>query len=477
MHRKRIGAARVGGTAMAATLLLSSQLASAPQAAAADNSCAQNSFKRTFYNNATFSGTPVRTDCDNVIDQTWWGSPIAGMPSNNFTVRWELTRNFGSGGPFTFAVSATDGVRVYLDGVRKIDLWKGTGDAARPGVVNLTVSPSVRTIRVDYVNWTGAAKVKFAYVPRTSPTYDKTRPWMPDVLSWLYDPKTRKTTAVVIPNVEMDLAGYALYRRPVGVYTWTQVGWSSGPSVTQTTANPDDRTPFIYEVRAVDRAGNMSSGLDTRITPLPEVGRVTGAYNQTTGRVRLRWSQSYAPHFDHYTVLSYDKVDGGHAWVPLGTTEEATWVTEPIPADGQVRHYRVLATNDGGTTTLSPVGLDTDADNEVALAIPDGYVPVQPILLALEHCEGGVRVTVTDVMPAVLRDYVAFDVERRELGTTTWSGGMSIHPDRDSDIATGTMCDVRPSDGRTYEYRARTFNGIGDYSPYTEVHSITMPRG
>ncbi|MET9735123.1 PA14 domain-containing protein [Streptomyces sp. NPDC006458] len=475
MQRKRFSATQVGGSVMAATLVLGGHLAAAPQAAAADDNCPQNSFKRTFYNNATFSGTPVRTDCDDVIDQTWPGSPTAGVPSDDFTVRWELTRDFGSGGPFTFAVSATDGVRVYLNGALKIDLWKGTGDTARPRVVNLTVSQSVSTIRVDYRNWTGAAKVKFGYAPRTSPKIDKTRPRTPDA-SWVYDPKTRKTTASGMANYEMDLAGYALYRRPVGVYTWTKVGSSSVNRVTQTTPNPDDRTPFVYEVRAVDRAGNMSGGMDKRIFPVPEVGLVRGSYDQTTGKVKLRWGKSYASHLDHYTVMAYEKVDGGHAWVPLGTTTEEVWLTDPVPADGQVHHYRVLATNTAGTTTLSPAGLDPEADNEVALALPDGYVPVQPISLTLDHCQNGVQVTVTDGMPIVLHEFIYFDVERRELGTDTWSWDMSINPRWDSDITTATMCERLPSDGRTYEYRARASFGDNEHSPYSEVKSITMPR-
>ncbi|MFJ5779113.1 PA14 domain-containing protein [Streptomyces sp. NPDC093094] len=459
---------------MAATLLLGSQLATAPHAAAADDSCPRNTFKRTFYKNTSFSGTPVRTDCDGVIDQSWPGSPVAGMPSDDFGVRWEMTRDFGSGGPFTLAVSATDGVRVYVDGVRKIDLWKNTGDTARPGVVNLTIGGH-STIRVDYANWSGAAKAKFAYVPRTSPKIDKTRPQIP-YADWSYDPRTRKTTASGMSNTEMDLAEYALYRRPVGVYTWTKVGSSSVDRVTQTNPNPDDRTPFVYEVRAVDRAGNMSGGMDKRISPLPAVERVRGSYDQTTGKVKLRWAKSYEPHLDHYTVLAHEKVDGGHAWVPLGTTTEDVWLTDPVPADGQVRHYRVLATNTAGTTTLSPAGLDPDADNEVALPLPDGYIPVQPVSLSLDHCPSGVQVTVTDGMPRVLHDYISFDIERRELGTSTWKWDMNISPRQDSEITTAVMCERLPSDGRTYEYRARADFGDNEHSPYSETRSITVPR-
>ncbi|WTF36834.1 hypothetical protein OG973_19385 [Streptomyces cyaneofuscatus] len=49
-------------------------------------------------------------DCDAAIDQYWGkGAPVSGVPSDNFGVRWPVTHDFGSGGPFTFTASAQDG--------------------------------------------------------------------------------------------------------------------------------------------------------------------------------------------------------------------------------------------------------------------------------------------------------------------------------------------------------------------------------
>ncbi|WP_067053506.1 hypothetical protein [Streptomyces sp. FXJ1.172] len=79
----------------------------------------------------------MRTDCDGAIGESWSGSPVTGVPKDNFGVRWSVTRDFGSGGPFTLAVSATDGIRVSMDGYRQIDMWYGTGDTARPANLNL----------------------------------------------------------------------------------------------------------------------------------------------------------------------------------------------------------------------------------------------------------------------------------------------------------------------------------------------------
>ncbi|MDT7847932.1 hypothetical protein RQC66_45255, partial [Streptomyces justiciae] len=73
--------------------------------ASAATTCTSPVFKRQFFANTTFSGTPKKTDCDTTIDQSWTGAPVSGLPSNNFGVRWSVTRDFGSGGPFSLAAS------------------------------------------------------------------------------------------------------------------------------------------------------------------------------------------------------------------------------------------------------------------------------------------------------------------------------------------------------------------------------------
>ncbi|MFE9495962.1 PA14 domain-containing protein [Streptomyces collinus] len=476
MHHKSLHAARAGG--VLSVVLLGGLVAAAPQAAGADGGCSTNVYKRTFYKNTSFSGSPVRTDCDSAISQSWSGSPAAGVPSNNFGVRWSVTRDFGSGGPFSFTASATDGVRVYLDGVRKIDLWKNTGDTARSKGVDVTVPSGRHTLRVDYVNWTGAAKVKYTYAPRTSATYDRTKPLAPTGVKTAYDTKTRRTTVSWSANKEMDLASYGLYRRPVGSSTWTKVTTTTARSHTDPLVNPDDRTPYYYEVRAKDKAGNTSSGsTDTIVRPLPVVTSVTGTYDKATGKVTLKWPLNTEPHFDHYTVLSNDKVEGSYEWVPLGTTKGNTWTTDPVVPDGEWRHYRILVTNDGGTTTYNPPWLSAGATNELWLEIPDGIAPAYAPELTLGTCADGVRATATDYTPAPIRDFTGFEIERRVAETGAWSVVLHQGFDPRQSNATAGLCDRLPADGLTYEYRARSYDAAGNYSPYSDVRAVTVPQG
>ncbi|MGJ5953571.1 PA14 domain-containing protein [Streptomyces neyagawaensis] len=164
--------------------------------------CAPSVFKRQMFANTSFSGTPLTTDCDSAIDQDWGtDAPAPGLPDDHFGVRWSVTRDFGSGGPFTLVASGRDGgVRVYVDGRLRIDLrGEVHGDVptpdASPGApavptpgsspgatavptpvstygpvpvsrsVDLTIPSGRHTLRVDYVNRSGAAEVAFTAVP------------------------------------------------------------------------------------------------------------------------------------------------------------------------------------------------------------------------------------------------------------------------------------------------------------------------
>lgn len=228
--------------------------------ASAAVSCTSPVFTRQFYANTTFSGTPKKTDCDSVIDQNWGtGAPVSGVPSNNFGVRWSVTRDFGSGGPFAFTVSSQDGVRVYLDNVRKVDLWKNVSSSVNK-TVNVTVPSGKHTLRVDFVNWTGNANVKYAYTPRTTAGTDKVKPLSPTGPVVSYSATTGAAKFTWSKNKEMDLANYRVFRRLKGEsYGSKPLATTTATSYTDSTL-PKTGASYYYEARAVDKAGNVSGG-------------------------------------------------------------------------------------------------------------------------------------------------------------------------------------------------------------------------
>ncbi|MEI5526587.1 PA14 domain-containing protein [Streptomyces brasiliscabiei] len=251
-------------TATAAAVVLATSaglLTAATTTASAAPSCASPVFKRQFYGNVSFSGTPKKTDCDTRISENWGTkAPASGLPKDRFGVRWTVTRDFGSGGPFTFTAAAQDGIRVYVDGKLKIDLWKNVS-ATQKKTLNLTIPSGKHTLRVDHVNWTGAANVSFAYAPRTTASVDKVAPLAPTGTSVTYDRSTRKARLTWSGNKEMDLAGYRVYRRLKGDPFGTKALAATGATTTSYTDTPPPTGgTYYYEVRAHDKAGNTSTG-------------------------------------------------------------------------------------------------------------------------------------------------------------------------------------------------------------------------
>ncbi|GGJ49911.1 hypothetical protein GCM10010121_071300 [Streptomyces brasiliensis] len=251
------------GRMAASTVVLSvigTALSALAAPASAATTCASPVYKRQFYANTTFSGTPKKTDCDSTISENWrTGAPATGLPKDNFAIRWTVTRDFGSGGPFALPVSTQDGTRVYLDGTRKVDLWKNVSATVKK-TPDITVPAGTHTLRIDYVNWTGAANVSFAYQLRTSATVDKVKPLTPKGTSATYDRTTGTAKLTWTKNKEMDIAGYRVNRRLKGT------SFGSKPLATTTSTSytdsslPKTGASYYYEVRAYDKAGNESAG-------------------------------------------------------------------------------------------------------------------------------------------------------------------------------------------------------------------------
>nr|WP_089100112.1 PA14 domain-containing protein [Streptomyces hyaluromycini] len=277
------------GTAAVAVVLATAGtlLGSTAVTASAATTCASPVFKRELFANTTFKGTPKKTDCDSAISESWSGAPASGLPKDNFGVRWTVTRDFGSGGPFALAASGLDGIRVYLDGTRRIDLWKNTTKTVAK-TVNVTVPKGRHTLRVDYANWTGAAKAKFTYTPSTSAAVDKVKPLTPLDPLVSYDSGSNTTKLSWTKNQELDLAGYRVYRRLRGSTGWTRLTTTTATSYTDTP--PATGAVYYYEVRAYDKAGNESAGTaDQSVTSITLAAPTGLGWSVTDTTATVTW--------------------------------------------------------------------------------------------------------------------------------------------------------------------------------------------
>jgi beta-glucosidase len=77
-----------------------------------------------YYSNQTLSGSPTLCRDDAVIGFNWGsGTPKSGFPSDHFSIRWTQQVNFNSGN-HVFTVGSDDGSRLYIDGVKVLDMWR-----------------------------------------------------------------------------------------------------------------------------------------------------------------------------------------------------------------------------------------------------------------------------------------------------------------------------------------------------------------
>ncbi|WAZ23052.1 PA14 domain-containing protein [Streptomyces cinnabarinus] len=336
------------GTAAAVVLATTAALLTAVAApASAAVTCTSPVFKRTFYANTTFSGTPRKTDCDSAIDQNWGtGAPASGLPANGFGVRWTLNRDFGSGGPFTLSASGLDGIRVYVDGLLRINLWKNVSTTVSK-TVDLDLAKGKHTLRVEYVNWTGSAKVRFGYAPRTSATVDKVAPLTPAGAAVSYDQATGKAKTAWARNKEMDLAGYRVYRRVKGgSFPGTPLATTTSTSYTDGTL-PATGAGYEYAVRAYDKAGNVSPWTAAlpvttadRTAPGVPAGLSTGSEPQG---LRVGWDAVEGA--SSYRVYRADTADGTYTRVASGSADS---YLDTTAAEGATYHYRVSSLDAAG---------------------------------------------------------------------------------------------------------------------------------
>ncbi|WP_433890493.1 PA14 domain-containing protein [Streptomyces sp. CA-111067] len=472
-------------TAVAVTLaggLVAGVTSSASAASAA--SCATNTYTRQFFANTVFSGAAKRTDCDASIAENWGtNSPgVAGVGPDSFGVRWSVNRDFGSGGPFTFAASGQDGIRVYLDGVRKIDLWKN-GATTVSKTVDLTVPKGTHTLRVDYVNWNGAAAVNFGYTPGGS-GWDHFPPLAPAGLKVVYDKGTHSATLTWAPNKEMDLASY-----PYQVYRQIgDSGWdlASGPINKTTWTDPDvsqDGRLRQYTVEAEDRVGNVSvrasaltvSPPDTTVptAPVLAVNHKTG----TASSLDIGWDQPV-------NNTQQELLGGGTLALYRATgdtlgdhPEQIATLTAASPSVDD--YVDALPAFDGTTYTYSAAVTDAAGNvspmSKSVTVTPDSVPP--PALTGLTATPRADGVVLSWDLPAESGlSYTAFRVIHRPDGSihsdsTGCQDLGSAYPGED--VPNALLCAGAP-DGETVTFAVVALDRWDNHIAWTDAPTVTV---
>lgn len=100
------------------------------------------------------------------IDFDWGAaSPGAGVPADDFSVRWVGQLEAPTAGAYQFQTNSDDGVRLWVNGQLVIDNWTGHGPTLdTSAVVNLAAGQRV-SIVLEYQEYTGGATIQLRWKP------------------------------------------------------------------------------------------------------------------------------------------------------------------------------------------------------------------------------------------------------------------------------------------------------------------------
>ncbi len=116
-----------------------------------------NVWNGEYYANANLSGDPAyTTSSERRVEFDWGEGAPAGLPVNNFSVRW--TGHWGfEAGEYTFFAYVDDGIRLYLDGQSVLDQW-GPGAGLREATVNVATG-GLHKLELEYFEGVGNAAI------------------------------------------------------------------------------------------------------------------------------------------------------------------------------------------------------------------------------------------------------------------------------------------------------------------------------
>ncbi|GGG38012.1 hypothetical protein GCM10011378_12870 [Hymenobacter glacieicola] len=118
-----------------------------------------------YFTNGSLAGAPALQRVDGAIDFRWGiAAPAAGVPADNFSVRWEGLLAAPSTGRYRFVALTSDEVRLWVNGKKVLDTWDGKKNSTLDPNVSLAAGEKT-TIRLEYNDGGGEAGIQLQWVP------------------------------------------------------------------------------------------------------------------------------------------------------------------------------------------------------------------------------------------------------------------------------------------------------------------------
>lgn len=121
-----------------------------------------------YYNNESFSGTPVLERVDKTINFDWGdNAPDSSLGKDNFSVRWSGKLIAPKSGRYKLSLMSDDGSRLYIDNKQVIDNWGDHAVQVKEAEIQL-VKGRAYDIRAEFYEKGGGAVMKLGWVTPTA---------------------------------------------------------------------------------------------------------------------------------------------------------------------------------------------------------------------------------------------------------------------------------------------------------------------
>lgn len=127
--------------------------------------------KGEYYNSVNLTGTPLIRYDKNIDFEYAYASPLTGIDTDNFSIRWTGKVQAPVTGAYTFTSYSDDGIRVWVNGVKLIDNWTGHGAVYDDGIAINLVAGQKYDIKVEYFESYGYGQLQMYWAyPGTTRT-------------------------------------------------------------------------------------------------------------------------------------------------------------------------------------------------------------------------------------------------------------------------------------------------------------------
>jgi hypothetical protein len=440
-----------------------------------------------YFNNPNLEGSPVatRNEGDGFIDRNFntGESPVAGVGSENYSVRWIRTPTFTEEGTYRFSVTGDDGVRLYVDGQSMIpDGWKDQSPTTYN--VDVHLGTGNHEIRLEYYQAVGPAQVRLNWGivdPLCSQDPPTTR-WKGEYYNNAY---LGGSAVAVKDDGDSDSLNFNWGESPPNTgcnltifpdyfsVRWTRMVNFSQGDYRFSVSHDDGVRLWIDDHLTIDRWVNGGFA-DTANVPLTADAHkiVLEFYDvYSLAYINLSWELLAPPPPSNLAAIATSETQIKLNWVDNSTSETG---------------FKIERSTGGGYSEIATVGANVHEYVDSPLAPETTYTYLVRAYNGAGYSAYSNPSSATTSLPAPSTlSTTAISISQIKLNWTDNSAtesGFKIERSTGggySEIATvganvREYVDSPLAQGTTYTYRVRAYNGAG-YSEYSNPSSATTP--